>query len=832
MVDMPQGTPGSRQGNIQLVPPEAQPHAAQGVDASGAHHAVEQLGAAWKQLGTVMEGLGNEYEKTYEFIQGIRNHTDAANINYGLNTKLDNNTENWVANNEGLNARDHLAEYHKSVDDTVHEAINSAPNPQVKELVTQEATTAGNRVKLRTSWHAAQEERKANDVTAKTAIGAQNSMVASDPLNDDIFNDAVNKTAGASISYMTAKGMLAPDPEKFKDLTERYHMPYTRAAYAASPDINKGAANEFVKRAVGELWKTRFQKLIDQGEATKARDMYELNKERKDWGGIHETLHDDFEKMINAAEHTQIPSRIAEAAASGQPMSVSGADLGKLKFTPQTNQAIFNGMNLAKEYLGRDLRLTFEQYQRIAAIESSGDPSAAADTGSYKGLYQMGRKEWDKWARPGDKVYDAESNARAAIIKMESEARQFEALTGKRASFFDYYMIHQRGLQGHIEAVKNPGELEWQVMNRLEPGRGEKWAKLTVSKNGPFNPETTTARQFNDYWAWKLGTGASREMTTGLPKYDVKVGEAQLGKYIKAAGDMAEAYRPSDPQFRKIAEDATESRIRRDLRVYNDKTEQLVQTLTQKVNKDETRDWTELMKDKDFQAGFAELQQRDPERSEKVRSAFIARSRPELRHTDMDADDKTYMSQMTGMWMSDGEKFRTMDFSKDAKAMHLPQSQFDKLLDMQIHKYEDEAKRSELPNVRARAEGLLKDAMGTVLGKRNDHPELYQRFIGELIPELQEMERRSGGKPLNDDDILKVGQRLLGQIQFQEKKSFFGLFSHEGTTTERRYEKYSADRKKIIQDYKAKGGTGNLSEEDIEKLIDNLNQTDKDIDEE
>ena len=66
----------------------------------------------------------------------------------------------------------------------------------------------------------------------------------------------------------------------------------------------------------------------------------------------------------------------------------------------------------------------------LARIESGGKPNAR--TGSYKGLFQLSNKEFNKYG--GGNIYDAKDNAMAAAKKLASESKTFENKYGRQPS--------------------------------------------------------------------------------------------------------------------------------------------------------------------------------------------------------------------------------------------------------------------------------------------------------------------------------------------------------------------------------------------------------------
>ena len=125
--------------------------------------------------------------------------------------------------------------------------------------------------------------------------------------------------------------------------------------------------------------------------------------------------------------------------------------------------------------------MNFSFMKAVAKIESDFDPKQR--TGSYIGLFQLSRYEFDKYGS-GD-ILDPRDNAVAAAYKFLTEADLFEWDTRKKPTFSDLYLIHQQGWQGAAEHVAHPERIAWKSMCATDEGRekGEKWCKRAVWGN-------------------------------------------------------------------------------------------------------------------------------------------------------------------------------------------------------------------------------------------------------------------------------------------------------------------------------------------------------------
>jgi hypothetical protein len=117
----------------------------------------------------------------------------------------------------------------------------------------------------------------------------------------------------------------------------------------------------------------------------------------------------------------------------------------------------------------------------VAKVESDFKPTER--TGSYIGLFQLSKSEFGKFGS-GD-ILNARDNAVAAAYKFLTEAVLFEAVTHKKPTFSDLYLIHQQGWQGAAEHISHPQQLAWKSMCATQEGlaKGERWCKRAIWGN-------------------------------------------------------------------------------------------------------------------------------------------------------------------------------------------------------------------------------------------------------------------------------------------------------------------------------------------------------------
>ena len=127
------------------------------------------------------------------------------------------------------------------------------------------------------------------------------------------------------------------------------------------------------------------------------------------------------------------------------------------------------------------LRLDFTFMKAIAKIESNFNPKQR--TGSYIGLFQLSKNEFEKYGA-GD-ILVSRDNTVAAALKFMTEAILFEMFTHRKPTLNDLYLIHQQGVEGAAEHVSHPYRLAWRSMCATDEGKekGKKWCKRAIWGN-------------------------------------------------------------------------------------------------------------------------------------------------------------------------------------------------------------------------------------------------------------------------------------------------------------------------------------------------------------
>ncbi len=165
--------------------------------------------------------------------------------------------------------------------------------------------------------------------------------------------------------------------------------------------------------------------------------------------------------------------------------------------------------------------VNFAFMKAVAKIESDFDPKQR--TGSYIGLFQLNKYEFDKYGS-GD-ITSPRDNAIAAAYKFLTDATLFEWDTHRKPSFSDLYLIHQQGWQGAAEHVSHPERIAWKSMCATDEGKekGERWCKraiwantLPAIKHAWKSVENLTSAAFVTMWRQRVEHFYSRysEATT------------------------------------------------------------------------------------------------------------------------------------------------------------------------------------------------------------------------------------------------------------------------------------------------------------------------------
>jgi uncharacterized protein (TIGR02594 family) len=167
--------------------------------------------------------------------------------------------------------------------------------------------------------------------------------------------------------------------------------------------------------------------------------------------------------------------------------------------------------------------------QRIADLESSGNPEAHKSGSKYMGLFQLSQDEFLEFG--GGDIFDATDNARAFARKLRKTADRWLAKHGVAASSFELYMMHQQGWSGlHALLNASPGQLAWSAVRPYY--ETDERAKSAIAGNLP-SPEAAgadgmTAAGFLTFWRARLNMADAAETPAGEPVW-LQASRRELG---------------------------------------------------------------------------------------------------------------------------------------------------------------------------------------------------------------------------------------------------------------------------------------------------------------
>ena len=177
-----------------------------------------------------------------------------------------------------------------------------------------------------------------------------------------------------------------------------------------------------------------------------------------------------------------------------------------------------------------------EDMLRYMRIESGGD--AGNRTGSYKGLFQLSQKEFNRHGGTGN-IYDPEQNTMAAANKFAQDRLTFKQRYSREPTKLDTYMVHQQGEAGYGAHMDNPDKPAWENIKKYyssdSVAKKAIWGNIPDQDKAKYGSvENVTSAQFvNDVWGKRMegtmgegggtqmaGTGGKRRMTEGDKAFD------------------------------------------------------------------------------------------------------------------------------------------------------------------------------------------------------------------------------------------------------------------------------------------------------------------------
>jgi hypothetical protein len=187
----------------------------------------------------------------------------------------------------------------------------------------------------------------------------------------------------------------------------------------------------------------------------------------------------------------------------------------------------------------------------IAKVESDFNPRAR--TGSYKGLFQLGNGEFEKYG--AGSIWDARDNARAAAHMFLVQADKFNWALGHFPDYAERYMVHQQGIEGAIEHYQHPERVAWQSMCATSEGvlKGEQWCKRCIWgnllprwKHDFGSVEKISSGDFVSLWTGRINLLADR--------YSVVTEAASTNSYPGRRASVPLITMRSHPRMHRTAE--------------------------------------------------------------------------------------------------------------------------------------------------------------------------------------------------------------------------------------------------------------------------------------
>jgi hypothetical protein len=227
------------------------------------------------------------------------------------------------------------------------------------------------------------------------------------------------------------------------------------------------------------------------------------------------TARDASDEAANPAPATQDFRYLSYYVYSELPPAEKPADivLNSLKNTPVGTPV--EEIKRAADAFGLDSNFM----KAVAKIESGFDPKQR--TGSYIGLFQLSKEEFDKFG--SGQIRDSRDNSIAAAYKVIAEGILFEWVTHRKPTLSDLYLIHQQGWEGAAEHINQPDRIAWKSMCATSEGleKGEKWCKRAIwgntipaVKHEWKSVDKLTSAAFVEMWRERVAHFYSKYMAT------------------------------------------------------------------------------------------------------------------------------------------------------------------------------------------------------------------------------------------------------------------------------------------------------------------------------
>jgi len=180
---------------------------------------------------------------------------------------------------------------------------------------------------------------------------------------------------------------------------------------------------------------------------------------------------------------------------------------------PQSSEEVEKAIQEGAKVAGMDVNA----FRAFAAIESANNPNSNANRPTqYKGLFQIGRAEWQRTGQGGN-IYSARDNALAAARLMKENAAGFRKHFGRDPTDAELYLMHQQGLgfytrgtMTNIAGNPYPGMRGPQTHESFEAG----WTRELERRKAQ---EAAAHRRMDQ----QIGTGGGNVTATGTVNVNV-----------------------------------------------------------------------------------------------------------------------------------------------------------------------------------------------------------------------------------------------------------------------------------------------------------------------
>jgi hypothetical protein len=444
-------------------------------------------------------------------------------------------SEEWekMASKTGKAAHDYLPTFQGNLRQLYNDAVNGAPNPAIKEKLASTMFRDVDRWSNHGSTYAGTQLRQAhNEVHTQALEDNVNKveLMREQPI-PDILEQVQHGTGGLggldSVRERLHSSGIDPYDKDGKEI------PDNMATYRAEEAKYWGKAVGPTIETLSDNWENGPK---GRADLKKAEELFKQTRDRMDAKTanlIEKRLQPKLDKAA-VAEMADAKHPIPDEAGY-YPTTAAGQRRAMLDSTPSRENA--QRMGIAQPAAGGPYRgpalpastnqaidkasaatgVSADLLKTFANFESSG--RHGEQTGRYKGVFQLSDEEF-KLHGKGD-IFNVEDNTMAAARKIKADTASFRLATGRDATPFDLYLIHQQGPAGAPAHVNNPSGVAWKNVlpfytdaeaHRRGFESGEAMAKAAIWGNVPTDQrakfpggvDSLTSGQFMDMWRGKF----------------------------------------------------------------------------------------------------------------------------------------------------------------------------------------------------------------------------------------------------------------------------------------------------------------------------------------